>query len=54
MVAEGEWTHLEKTSGGNWAGQVPLEQYRGRDAKVTLNANSGVGEKKYSTLLEYQ
>ncbi|KAL5015684.1 hypothetical protein ScPMuIL_005273 [Solemya velum] len=54
IVAEGEWTHLEEKGSGNWEGVVCLEQFRGKDAKVTLNANYGGEESKYSTLLEYK
>ncbi|KAK3603016.1 hypothetical protein CHS0354_037763 [Potamilus streckersoni] len=53
VVAEGEWTHLVKGEDGLWEGEVTLEQYRGRDAKISLNANFGV-DTKYSTLLEYR
>ena len=53
VVVEGEWAHLEKDSSNNWVGKVPLDQYRNKDVKVTLNANFGPDETKYSTLLEY-
>lgn len=53
VVAEGEWVHLTKDANDNWDGIVPLNQFRGKGVKVTLNANFGSDETKYSTLLEY-
>ncbi|GAB1603989.1 hypothetical protein Ahia01_000680200 [Argonauta hians] len=53
VVAEGEWVHLTKDANENWEGKVPLTQHRGKGVKVTLNANFGPDETKYSTLLEY-
>lgn len=52
IVAAGEWTHLTK-KGENWEGTVGLSKHRGKDVKVTLNANFGPDETKYATLLEY-
>lgn len=52
IVAAGEWTHLTK-KGENWEGTVGLSKHRGKDVKVTLNANFGADETKYATLLEY-
>lgn len=52
VVAEGEWTQLTKDSGSMWAGTVDLEKFRGKNSKVTLNANYN-DDNKYSTLLEY-
>lgn len=53
IVAEGEWFHLEK-KGNHFEGHTNLDQFRGKDAKVTLNANLGTDESKYSTMLEYR
>jgi len=53
VVAEGEWIHLNKV-GDNWEGNASLSKHRGKDVKVTLNANyGGEDEMKYSTLLMY-
>lgn len=52
VVAEGEWHHLNKV-GENWEGSAGLHKHRGKDVKVTLNANYGGDENKFSTLLEY-
>ena len=53
VVAEGRWSNLTKVGDAMWEGRVDLEEYRGKDAKVTLNANYGE-ESKYATLLEYR
>lgn len=53
VVADGSWTHLTQNEAGHWEGCVNLDQYRFKDAKVTLNANYG-DENKFSTLLEYK
>lgn len=53
VVADGSWTHLTQNEAGNWVGCINLDQYRFKDAKVTLNANYG-DENKFSTLLEYK
>jgi hypothetical protein len=52
VVAAGEWVHLTK-KGDNWEGTAALSKHRGKDVKVTLNANYGPDETKYATLLEY-
>ncbi|KAI8777351.1 kyphoscoliosis peptidase [Biomphalaria glabrata] len=52
VVAAGEWFHLTK-KGDNWEGTAALSKHRGKDVKVTLNANYGADESKYATLLEY-
>jgi hypothetical protein len=52
IVAAGEWIHLTKV-GDNWEGTGALSKHRGKDVKVTLNANYGADETKYATLLEY-
>lgn len=52
VVAAGEWFHLNK-HGDNWEGTAGLSKHRGKDVKVTLNANFGGDETKYATLLEY-
>jgi len=52
VVAEGEWFHLKK-AGENWEGNASLSKHRGKDVKVTLNANFGGDESQYSTLLQY-
>lgn len=53
VVVDGSWSHLEKSASGLWAGVVNLEQYKGKDMKVTLNANYGE-DKSFSTMLEYR
>ena len=44
-----QWTQLSKKGEMTWEGNVPIA----KDARVTLNANYGGDESKYSTLLEY-
>lgn len=53
VVADTEWTHLHMTNEGLWEGVVNLDQYKGKDTKVTLNVNYGA-DNKFSTLLEYR
>jgi len=53
IVAGGEWFHLEK-KGNHFEGKSDLDQFRGKDTKVTMNANVGADESKYSTMLEYR
>ncbi|KAH3855603.1 uncharacterized protein LOC127871054 [Dreissena polymorpha] len=53
IVADGTWSHLSRNAAGLWEGRVDLTPYKGRDAKVTLNANYGE-DNKFSTLLEYR
>lgn len=53
VVADGSWTHLTQNATGLWEGVVDLDQYKGKDTKVTLNANYGE-DGKFSTLLEYR
>lgn len=53
VVVDDEWTHLENKGGPVFEGTCNLNQYRGKDKKVTLNANFGEDESKYSTMLEY-
>lgn len=53
IVADGEWFHLEK-KGNHFEGNTNLEPFKGKDTKVTLNANTGPDESKYSTMLEYR
>jgi len=52
VVCAGEWYHLAK-KGDDWEGKADLHKHRGKDVKVTLNANYGGDETKYATLLEY-
>ena len=52
VVADGEWFHLEK-KGNHWEGNVDLSRFKGKDKKVTLNANTEPDETKYATMLEY-
>lgn len=52
VVCDGEWIHLSK-EGDNFEGKAGLSKHRGKGVKVTLNANYGGDESKYSTLLEY-
>ncbi|GFO20188.1 kyphoscoliosis peptidase [Plakobranchus ocellatus] len=52
VVAAGEWFHLAKKD-DNWEGTAALSKHRGKDVKVTVNANFGPDETKYATLLEY-
>ena len=53
VVADGNWSNLKGSGENVWEGRVDLEKYRGKDVKVTLNANYG-DDNKYSTLLEYK
>jgi len=53
VVADGEWFHLEK-KGNHFEGRANLEPFKGKDTKVTVNANTGSDESKYSTMLEYR
>lgn len=48
VVVKDEWTQLDKKEGDLWEGRVT-----GNADKMTLNANFGGEELKYSTLLEY-
>jgi len=54
VVADGEWHHFDNKGDSNWEAGFSLDKLRGKDAKVTLNANFGDDESKYSTLLEYK
>jgi len=53
VVANNEWFQLDKV-GNHWEGTFNLDQFKGKDTKVTLNANTGDDEKKFSTMLEYK
>ncbi|KAK3095837.1 hypothetical protein FSP39_019792 [Pinctada imbricata] len=55
VVADGsEWFHLESKGGPVYQGSCSLDHLRGKDKKVTLNANFDTAEEnKFSTLLEY-
>lgn len=53
VVADGEWFHLEK-KGAHFEGYSNLEPFKDKKAKITLNANFGADESKYSTMLEYK
>jgi len=53
VVADGEWFHLDK-KGKNFEGKADLNKFKGKDTKVTVNANLGPDDSKYSTLLEYR
>ncbi|KAK6174197.1 hypothetical protein SNE40_017518 [Patella caerulea] len=52
-TVDGDWTHLQKDCQGLWVGQLNLEKYRAKGAKVCLNANFGGDKTKFATLLEY-
>lgn len=52
VVADGEWFHLEK-KGNHWESTFNLEQFKKKETKVTLNANFGPDETKYTTMLLY-
>lgn len=55
IVCSGDWSHLKKGDNNMWEGKVEgLNQHRGKDTKVTLNAQYGDDETKFSTLLEYR
>ena len=47
-----EWFHLEK-KGGCWQGRCDLSKYKGKNSKVTVNANYDENGTSYSVLLEY-
>ncbi|WAR22331.1 KY-like protein [Mya arenaria] len=53
IVADGNWSHLQKNSAALWEGRVDLDAYKGKDVKVTLNANYGE-DNKFASLLEYR
>jgi len=48
-----EWFHLTK-KGGTWEGCFDLSRFKGKNAKVTVNANYNTNENSYSVLLEYR
>jgi len=52
IVCAGEWYHMTR-KGENWEVEADLHKHRGKDVKVTVNANFGEDETKYATLLEY-
>ncbi|XP_053406913.1 uncharacterized protein LOC128559422 [Mercenaria mercenaria] len=52
VVADGEWFHLEK-KGNHFEGSSNLDPFKGKDTKVTVKANFGPDESKYSTMLQY-
>ena len=53
VVANQEWTHLERGGGDEWSGPVKVGHCYGNNYKVTLNANFGGDKTSYATLLEY-
>jgi hypothetical protein len=53
VVADQNWTHLERLAGCEWAGIVDVMGLYGKGVKITLNANFGEDKTSYSTLLEY-
>jgi len=53
VVANQEWTHLERLDNQEWTGPVKVNHCYGTGAKVTLNANFGGDKTSYATLLEY-
>jgi len=52
VVADGDWFHLEK-KGKRFEGDTDLLKYKGKNINVTVNANMGPDDSKYSTLLQY-
>ncbi|XP_060078585.1 uncharacterized protein LOC132558077 [Ylistrum balloti] len=54
VVADGEWFHFENRGGPIWDATFSLDNLRGKNAKITLNANLSDDETKYCTLLEYK
>lgn len=55
VVADGEWYHFEHRGGPVWEATFSIDSLRGKNAKITLNANlSTDDETKYCTLLEYK
>ncbi|XP_012941966.1 uncharacterized protein LOC101853808 [Aplysia californica] len=48
-----EWFHLSEKD-GQWEGRADLDRYKGKDAKVTVNANYNKDDNSYSVLLEYR
>lgn len=52
VVVEGEWFQLEK-KGNHFEGHSNLEPFKNESPKITLNANFGPDESKFSTMLEY-
>lgn len=54
LVADGEWHHFENKGGHVFEAKITLSDLRGKDAKITLNANFDTDESKFTTLLEYK
>lgn len=53
VVANQDWSHLERGNGGEWYGEVKVGHCYNTNNKVTLNANFGGDKTSYATLLEY-
>lgn len=53
VTAKDEWTHLTAKGGDLWQGEVSLEQHRGKNVDVKLNARFGDDATKFATLLMY-
>jgi len=53
VVVGEEWFQLDKV-GNHWEGKFNMDQFKGSDKKITLNANTGPDESKFATLLEYK
>jgi len=53
IVCDGEWFQLEK-KGAHFEGKANLEPFKDKSPKITLNANFGPDETKFSTMLQYE
>lgn len=53
VVADGDWYQFER-KGNHWEACISLDKYRGKDKKVTLNANFSPDDTKFATLLQYK
>jgi hypothetical protein len=52
--AKSEYVQFQHRGGPVWQAKLSLDQFRGKNTKVTLTANlEGGEESKYATLLEY-
>jgi hypothetical protein len=53
VVADNQWTHLDRLQGDEWANVVDVSGLYGHGSKLTLNANFTGDKTSYSTLIEY-
>lgn len=53
VTAKDEWTHLTSKGSDLWQGEVSIEQYRGQNVDVKLNARFEDDGTKFSSLVVY-